>query len=77
MAIDDLKPAKMGYGKGIAPNVTFIRRYVMKDSSLKTNPGVNNPDIVRPVGDIDESVNVMQSTLKKLRAAGVEVITTP
>ncbi len=60
MAIDDLKPAKMGYGKGIAPNVAFIRRYVMKDGSLKTNPGVNNPDIVRPVGDIDESVNVIR-----------------
>ncbi|MBP3337509.1 MAG: hypothetical protein J6L59_03795 [Clostridia bacterium] len=59
-AIDDLKPAKMGFGKGTAPNVAFVRRYVMKDGSLKTNPGVNNPDIVRPVGDTDESVNVLR-----------------
>ena len=58
-AIDDLKPAKMGFGKGTAPNVAFVRRYVMKDGSLKTNPGVNNPDIVRPVGDTDESVNFL------------------
>ncbi len=59
-AVDDLKDAKMGYGKGTAPNVAFIRRYLMKDGSIKTNPGVNNPDIVRPVGDIDESVNVLR-----------------
>lgn len=59
-AVDDLKDAKMGYGKGSAPNVAFIRRYLMKDGSIKTNPGVNNPDIVRPVGDIDESVNVLR-----------------
>jgi len=59
-AVEDLKDAKMGYGKGTAPNVAFVRRYVMKDGSIKTNPGVNNPDIVRPIGDTDESVNVMR-----------------
>ena len=59
-AIADLKEAKMGYGKGVAPNVAFIRRYVMKDGSIKTNPGVNNPDIVKPVGIIDDSVNVIR-----------------
>ena len=59
-ALDDLKDAKMGFGMGTAPNVAFVRRYVMKDGSIKTNPGVNNPDIVRPIGDTDESVNVMR-----------------
>ena len=59
-AIADLKEAKMGFGKGVAPNVAFIRRYVMKDGSIKTNPGVNNPDIVTPVGIIDDSVNVIR-----------------
>ncbi len=59
-AVEDLKDAKMGYGKGTAPNVAFVRRYIMKDGSTRTNPGVNNPDIVRPVGETDESVNVMR-----------------
>ncbi len=59
-ALQDLKPAKMGYGKAEAKNVAFIRRYVMKDGSIKTNPGVNNPDIVKPVGELDESVNVLR-----------------
>ena len=59
-AVDDLKDAKIEYGKGVAPNVTFVRRYVMKDGNVKTNPGVNNPNIVCPIGDADESVNVIR-----------------
>ena len=59
-AIADLRDAKMGYGKGVAPNVAFGRRYLMKDGSTKTNPGVNNPDIVKPIGEVDESVNVLR-----------------
>ncbi len=60
LALADLTKAKMGFGKGTAPNVAFVRRYVMKDGSVKTNPGVNNPDIVRPIGATDESVNVIR-----------------
>ncbi len=60
MAFDDLKPAKMGYAVGKASNIAFVRRYIMKDGSIRTNPGVNNPDIVRPVGDIDDRVNVVR-----------------
>ena len=59
-AIADLKPAKMGYGVGEAKNIAFIRRYRMKDGTTKTNPGVNNPDIVEPIGKLDESVNVVR-----------------
>lgn len=59
-SLDDLKDSKMGYGKGKAENVAFVRRYIMNDGSIKTNPGVNNPDIVRPVGEIDDSVNVIR-----------------
>ena len=60
MALDDLKPARMGYGIGQAPNIAFIRRFRMKDGSIKTNPGVDNPDIVAPIGDVDERVNVLR-----------------
>lgn len=59
-AIDDLKPAKMGYGVGKASNIAFIRRYRMKDGTCRTNPGVNNPDILHPIGELDESVNVIR-----------------
>ena len=60
LAIVDLKPAKMGYGVGVAPNIAFVRRYRMKDGSVKTNPGVNNPDIVAPIGQVDERVSVVR-----------------
>lgn len=60
MAIEDMKPAKMGIGVGEAKNVAFIRRYRMKDGSAKTNPGVDNPDIVAPIGSVDEAVNVLR-----------------
>lgn len=60
IALEDLKPAKMGYGIGQAPNVAFVRRYRMKDGSVKTNPGVNNPDVLEPIGEVDERVNVVR-----------------
>ncbi len=60
MAIEDMKPAKMGIGVGEAKNVAFIRRYRMKDGTAKTNPGVNNPDILAPIGETDERVNVLR-----------------
>jgi hypothetical protein len=60
LAIDDLKPATMGYGIGDAPNIAFVRRFRMKDGSVRTNPGVDNPEILHPIGDVDERVNVLR-----------------
>jgi len=60
MALDDLKPAKMGWGVSHAPNISFIRRYRMTDGSVRTNPGVNNPDILEPVGKVDDEVIVLR-----------------
>lgn len=59
-ALDDLKPATMGYGIGEAPNIAFVRRFRMKDGSVQTNPGVDNPNIDHPIGDVDERVNVVR-----------------
>ena len=59
-ALEDLKPARMGFGVGEAPNIAFIRRFRMKDGSIRTNPGVNNPDILAPIGDVDERVSVLR-----------------
>ena len=62
LALADLKKAKMGYGFSEAKNVAFNRRYLMKDGSFRTNPGVNNPDIVKCIGLLDERVNVLRFT---------------
>lgn len=60
LALADRKPAKMGYAVGTAPNIAFVRRFRMKDGSIQTNPGVNNPNILAPIGDVDERVNVVR-----------------
>ena len=59
-ALNDLAPARMGYGIGEAPNIAFVRRFRMKDGSVQTNPGVDNPNIDHPIGDVDERVNVLR-----------------
>ena len=59
-AIENEKAAKMGHGIGYASNIAFIRRFRMKDGSVRTNPGVNNPDIVAPIGELDERVSVVR-----------------
>ncbi len=60
MALNDLKPAKMGWAVGNAPKIAFVRRFRMKDGKVRTNPGVGNPDILHPIGDVDERVNVLR-----------------
>jgi len=59
-ALADLQPAKMGWGVGQAPRVAFVRRFRMKDGSVRTNPGTNHPDILAPIGQVDERVNVLR-----------------
>ena len=60
-AIADLKPAKLSVGRSEAKRISFGRRYLMKDGRVVTNPGTNNPNIVRPVGNPpDEEVQVLR-----------------
>lgn len=60
LALQDLKPAKMGWAVGQAPKVAFVRRFRMADGRVRTNPGVGNPDILYPIGEVDERVNVLR-----------------
>ncbi len=61
MAFNDLKPAKMGYIVGYAPErVAYIRRYKMKDGTTMTCPPINDPDIDHPIGELDQRVNVIR-----------------
>ena len=59
-AIADLKPATLSCGRNVAKRISFGRRYLMKNGKVQTNPGTNNPDIVRPVGTADETVQVLR-----------------
>ena len=65
LAVDDLAPASLAIGFSEAKRISFLRRYRMKDGSIRTNPGVNNPDIAEPLGFLDETVRVL-----RIRRAG-------
>ena len=60
MAIADLQPARMGYGRSHTHQVAHIRRFRMKDGTVYTNPKLNDPDIIGPAGDVDEEVQVLR-----------------
>ncbi len=60
LALNDVKPARMGFGVSHAPDIAFIRRYRMKDGTIHTNPGIRNPEVVCPVGEVDDSVSVLR-----------------
>ena len=61
LALIDLKPAKMGYIVGYAPErVAYIRRYKMKDGSTMTCPPIDDPNIDHPIGTLDQRVNVVR-----------------
>ena len=59
-AIADLKEATVETAEGQAKNISFIRRYRMKDGSVATNPGVNNPNIDHPLGTPNETVKLIK-----------------
>lgn len=69
-AFQDLKPAKVGWAISSAPDISFVRRFRMKDGSVRTNPGIGNPDIVAPIGDVDERVYVVRF----VREGGEEIV---
>ena len=60
MAVEDMKDARLGYATSTAPRISFGRRFRMKDGSVRTNPGVKNPDILEPIGEIDERVHLVR-----------------
>jgi hypothetical protein len=79
-AIAGLAPGRIGFGCGAESGISFNRRYLMKDGTVRTNPGAGdawekiigkgNPDIVKPAGPIDPEVAVMkiEGETGKLRA---------
>ena len=59
LAVADLAPAKMLYTTGEVKDVSFIRRYRMKDGTTRTNPGWQNPEIEGPIGEADENSSLL------------------
>ena len=60
MAIQDLAPAELLGAQGEARGIAFVRRFRMKDGSIRTNPGRLNPDIKAPIGTPDETLRLVR-----------------
>ena len=70
-AVDNLEPARIGWGVGQNPNQVFNRRWVMKTDTLnpdpfdkntdtvRMNPGYQNPGLNKPAGPIDPDVSIL------------------
>jgi sugar phosphate isomerase/epimerase len=53
------KPVRLKAGVAEQQGLSFNRRFHMKDGTVRFNPGVLNPDIVRPAGPIDPGVGIV------------------
>ena len=71
LAFNNRKPVRIGFGVGTENEIGFNRRYLMKDGTLVTNPGIKNPDIIKAAGPIDPDVVVMRIDDMDGKAVGV------
>ncbi len=55
-----LQPVELKHGTGKETRISFNRRFHLKDGSVRFNPGVKNPNIVRPAGPIDPTVDIIR-----------------
>ncbi len=61
MSLDDMKEAELGYGEEeTAEQIAFVRRYVMKDGSIATNPDGRGAEILRPCDAPDNTVRLLR-----------------
>jgi hypothetical protein len=62
-----------GAGSGLEDDVSFNRRFRMRNGQSWTNPGQGNPDVVQPAGPIDPTVGVIGVWHRDGRLAGCVV----
>lgn len=58
-AAEDRAPARLFQARGTAGDVAFCRRFRMKDGTVRTNPGFQNPDILHALGTADPEVSLL------------------
>lgn len=61
-AMDSRQPAAVKVSRGVDGRVAFNRRFVMRDGSGRTHPGLCNPDVLYCEGPMDPEVGIMTFT---------------
>ena len=59
LAVWRLQPARVGFASVDEERITFNRRWHMKDGTVRFNPGIENPDLVKPTGTIDPELAML------------------
>lgn len=59
-ALQDLRPASFYVAETKAEGISFVRRFRMKDGSVRANPGALNPNIDHPLGKPNESLKLLK-----------------
>lgn len=73
LAAENAAPVEIAAGTTLQHGLSFNRRYVMRNGTVKTNAGKMNPDIVRPAGPIDPEVGLLQFRRDGKPVAGLTV----
>ena len=61
LSLNNMLDAKMGFATVKAPDrIAYIRRYRMKDGTTWTCPPINDPNIVGPIGELDQRVHILR-----------------
>lgn len=68
-----LVPVRLSAGRGQEGSIAFNRRFHMKDGTVGWNPGVLNPNILKPAGPIDPDVPVVLCEAEGRRPVAVYV----
>jgi len=59
-AIADMSAADVFTARGTVEDISFIRRFKMKNGRTQTNPGHGNPEIDHPISTPDESLQLVR-----------------
>ncbi len=59
LAYQRLQPVTVKFNSSQEKGLSFNRNYVMKDGSIRTNPGWHNPDAVKPFGPVEETFSTL------------------
>lgn len=65
LASASMHPASLSVGAGTENSVAFYNRFLLRDGSVRANPGKLNPEVVQPAGEADAEL-----TLVRVDAAG-------
>jgi neutral ceramidase len=59
LAWEARQPTLIGWGRTEENRVVFNRRFKMRDGTVRTNPGIGNPDVIESAGPVDPEVGAL------------------